>query len=1533
MPNSAKSERSTPEQEAPASQHFRKKHEKRNSLRSLSPAVKRPASDMGAQDREDHSQDANMELGQTVHAQEDQSRGNEQTPKAKQQNRGPRISVDDSAIHESTPKSHAQTAPSETSTINTVSTNQSTVSTAPTSLKSSSSPSDTPSIDEQVEKVTSLAQQTPKDRQKGFIVSQKWLNRVLARSSVGASGEKFDKTAAEGEIGPVDNSDIVMVTEESGKLKDEAGEPFVFLKPGLQIGDDYQILPQEAWDLIVQWYGISKKSPIITRYAHNTSLNEFADNIQYELIPPVFSLLKLSGTQGSSTKFLKETDTPPIKYMASRSTPFNVWLRKAKDLTGIDMKTKVRVWRILGGLKSSNKSGILTPAGSRSASPAPGAEIRASAGDKLVLDNPTFAALQEGTDKELMAELKDQTANEKYNGSQTLDHAGLSRDEVVLLEEQIGGPGGGEWASQGVKPSPLTVSKASSLEKTKAKAASIAGRTSPAPGVVTRGRQRRDGRPRGIVGLSNLGNTCYMNSALQCVRSVEELSQYFLHDVYKKDLNPSNPLAHNGEVARAYGNFLLQIYGDSSQSSFAPRHMKQTIGKYGPNFSGYGQQDSQEFLLFLLDGLQEDLNRVLKKPYIEKPDSTDEMVHNPKLLEEMADKCWDIYTARNDSVITDLFAGMYKSTLHCPVCDKVSIIFDPFNNLTLQLPVENNWSKEVFFFPLHGKPIRLDVDIDKNASIKQLKEYVGKRMNADATKMIMAEIYKCKLYKLFENPISIAEAGIQPADNIGIFELEDVPTNYNADKYSRRSTFSSQRDEDIPSADSPAADKLVVSVFNRLSKPGAPRSQQKQIYAFPSFVVFTKEEARNYESVQKKLLAAVASMTTRDILNEENPVFHLANKDEEISEDPDAVSMNDDDNSSDSNHVHAKSVEGEEGLVDVTMANATPAGTSTDGEPDLPATIPKVLRPGAPIPLALQNMYEIKFIRTGEMIPTGISSFDESKDYPSISTRMPKPASRRSKGSSEISVSSDEDADELSPSDQMQLSGYGSDVENKDHISDSDHDLPSPDSLLQPQKVKTHSQKGREVAGKTEHLEYEGPLVGPGDAILLEWTPEAHDALFGGSEGSSNELRGTGTWLNVEMFKDEELAAKRAQRQSRRRKGITLDDCLDEFGKEEILSENDAWYCPRCKEHRRASKKFELWKTPDILVMHLKRFSSNRNFRDKLEIMVDYPVEGLDMSNRVLVQEKGKEVIYDLFAVDNHYGGLGGGHYTAYAKNFFDNNWYEYNDSHVSKRSDPQAVVTPAAYLLFYRRRSSRPLGGPALEKVVEDANNPPADNEESSPPSRSESPPNESGEGRRLGGSSRNGSSSALTAVAAAHRAGDGGSAQQKQSAGASHEDGSLQNSRGRMNDDQELPGYSVQLQAGERRLSTDPMDVDEGLGDETAYGAPYSEGPSWSFDMLSNGRGVSRITAAPPSSFVNEEEDDLFADDASTRAEVAGGSSVEALSDNEDRMGQFEEVESISFTGPRPRGTRESAPPPFGDEDDEDELSVVELRNDDDG
>lgn len=399
-----------------------------------------------------------------------------------------------------------------------------------------------PSIDEQIEQVMQLVQKPMEAGQKGFVISAKWLARVLSRGSNPRDGpDRFGKEARIGTIGPVDNTGLNLIVDTSmGNFRDEAGDPFVPLKPGLQMSDDFEILPKEAWNLTIKWYGLQPGSPIITRYCHNTSTNETRENLQFELHPPVFTILKLPDTSGGmTTNTLKEKHLRPIKLLASRHERFNSFLKRVKELGNIPLKTKVRIWRILGGLGRNAQTGMLTPAQSRSTSPSPTFVPPVDPGDRLVMDVNTFVNLQLGSQRELV-DANDETANEKYNGHATLDLIGLRQDEVIVVEEQIGGPAGGEWVSDAVGRQAKTNGVAISVTKAgstvvrdtlKPGAAKVAssGRISPAlGGMMTRGRQQKNGRTRGTAGLSNLGNTCYMNSALQCIRSVEELTQYFL---------------------------------------------------------------------------------------------------------------------------------------------------------------------------------------------------------------------------------------------------------------------------------------------------------------------------------------------------------------------------------------------------------------------------------------------------------------------------------------------------------------------------------------------------------------------------------------------------------------------------------------------------------------------------------------------------------------------------------------------------------------------------------------------------------------------------------------------------------------------------------------------------------------------------------------------------------------------------------------------------------------------------------------------
>ncbi len=183
----------------------------------------------------------------------------------------------------------------------------------------------------------------------------------------------------------------------------------------------------------------------------------------------------------------------------------------------------------------------------------------------------------------------------------------------------------------------------------------------------------------GRTGMENLGNTCYMNSGLQCLSNCHELTKYFLIGLYKDEINVDNPLGQKGNLAQAYSDLIEDLWRGSARFVSAAE-LKRHIVLKADQFRGSAQQDCQELILHLLDGLHEDLNRIRKKPYVEDRDG------EGRPDEVLSKEQWETYLGRNRSVVVDLFSGQFRSKIVCPTCSKVSVKFDPFMALSVPIP-------------------------------------------------------------------------------------------------------------------------------------------------------------------------------------------------------------------------------------------------------------------------------------------------------------------------------------------------------------------------------------------------------------------------------------------------------------------------------------------------------------------------------------------------------------------------------------------------------------------------------------------------------------------------------------------------------------------------------------------------------------------------------------------------------------------------------------------------------------------------------
>ncbi|KAF9968378.1 CSN-associated deubiquitinating enzyme Ubp12 [Mortierella alpina] len=955
------------------------------------------------------------------------------------------------------------------------------------------------------------------------------------------------------------------------------------LKPDVQ--NAVTLLPQEAWELLVSWYG-TMTAPI-QRYVINTG-SSIAPNLMVDFYPPVFNLYRVVETGSASNMMfaMNEPDTLEVP----RSTKFGDLKSALLSRMGATNSGAARLWAIpthatLSIVGNTIEADVIMPSG---------------------------ATCLEGVDEEAaVAEVPE-----------------LTHCKDLALELEI--DGAYPVMYQPSMPT-LEPSVSFALPRNMHGSRSIA--------MASQGQA-----VNGLCGLSNLGNTCFMNSALQCLSNTPDLTRYFLAGAWRDELNLDNPLGMEGEVARAYANLMDKVWKGTS-SVFSPREFKMTIGRFAPSFTGYHQHDSQELLAFLLDGLHEDLNRIIKKPYTEVPDS------NGRPDEEVASDCWEIHKARNDSIIVDLFQGQYKSTLVCPECEKVSVTFDPFMYLSLPLPINKKWVGTVTYVPYDPRAPVVDIrlQLPKGSTQRQLKERIAEMMGTQANQLFSAEVFSHRFYKSHDNADAVDELG--ESDKNFVYEFP-IPDFLNA------------------------PDHVVFPVFSMM-EPTATYGRPATC-GHPMMVCVTKEEALNPDAVYRAIAHQASRYTTMDLfeddsLGEENGP-EIAVEDEDGQDDMD------------------------------TRADTSAERLPKSGLFQMSVYSPPVVPP--------PRYHHRSMSRATLYAPSTVPSLSEMEDMylrvaPKESETMQELGSFTAYTSNSNGTLLDDDDSDIQQ-DNTVFVRAGSPSTPSDSSRSSSRPrapLPDEDELSEeddPATLKLGPKFGKEVVPQFEQVHVSEPAVRPGEMVYCIWDRSMETAIC----MPERRYRSMSSYRSMDEEENQESADKAlwdergplvmdpalAEELSTAKKGkktITLEDCLNEYTREEQLGEEDLWYCPSCKKHQQATKKLDIWRLPDILVVHLKRFSHTRAWRDKIDALVDFPIHGLDLSGKALKEEDREANVYDLFGVSNHMGGLGGGHYTAYAKNEKLDQWYNFDDSHVSPVANVESIKSPSAYLLFYRRRNA----------------------------------------------------------------------------------------------------------------------------------------------------------------------------------------------------------------------------------------------------
>ncbi|KAJ7984549.1 hypothetical protein DPEC_G00355950 [Dallia pectoralis] len=392
----------------------------------------------------------------------------------------------------------------------------------------------------------------------------------------------------------------------------------------------------------------------------------------------------------------------------------------------------------------------------------------------------------------------------------------------------------------------------------------------------------------GVAGLKNHGNTCFMNAILQCLSNTELFAEYLALEQYRGEAGgpgatetPADaikpPRCANGVCVQRRGRQQEpgEVTGEVTEQlsglvralwtfEYTPQHsreFKNVVSKSALQFRGNAQHDAQEFLLWLLDRVHEDLNNIIL-PSSRPP-------RKPPLEEENVPEGSTLPTA--GSFVQELFQAQYRSSLTCPHCQKQSNTFDPF--LCISLPIPVPYTRPLYVTVVYqGKCshcMRVGVAVPLSSTVSRLRKAVAQETKIPSEQIVLTEMYSDGFHRSFCDDDDDLEI-IQESDSIFAFETPELfrpeqirsqregphaNLNQNNLKYgtdnNRIQVSTTIEESGTPPLTSPnknsGSEKIILLVCNR-----ACAGQQGRRFGHP-FVLYL-EKAVTWDILQKEIL-------------------------------------------------------------------------------------------------------------------------------------------------------------------------------------------------------------------------------------------------------------------------------------------------------------------------------------------------------------------------------------------------------------------------------------------------------------------------------------------------------------------------------------------------------------------------------------------------------------------------------------------------------------------------------------------------------
>jgi ubiquitin C-terminal hydrolase len=778
-----------------------------------------------------------------------------------------------------------------------------------------------------------------------------------------------------------------------------------------------------------------------------------------------------------------------------------------------------------------------------------------------------------------------------------------------------------------------------------------------------------------LIGLLNLGNTCYMNSALQCIRAIKELTNYFLNYFDETQLNINNSLGTGGFLTLAYVNFLYNL-NNCHKEYYTPKNFKNSIGIVDDRYSGKDQQDTHEFMNFLIDCLHEDLNKVINKPIIKRKDSDISNNYSNELIEQKSIIEWNNHLKRNQSIMVDLLYGQYKTTISCPSCKYKSINFSIFCSQQLPIPKKEYFIIKVIFMeeePNLFQTIKLNIILNKqNNKIFIAKQIIGKILEISPHQIEIVKYKSKEIIKTYENEEEIDEdTNIIWAIKINLESFEIIEENIYAlnkiDYINLKENLTKKNDEIIKIFENNNIDNNIDNKKIDYEKFEMQKFIIKYYYIYDSSI---SNDIFNEDSLIYLQTNITCSDLYYKIFEIYNSIKFLQNYLENFNKEYDKIEIF-------------------QLMFKEFIENETNELTN-----DIFEKYQKI-----PFVLKLEDNYSKKSI----FIPPSKEYFfknfindnfnletDNNQNNYNNEVEKEDSLNKSIINDIEINILSSQpqpNENDLAEDNIGKIHSLGNNCERRlDNENENNLNNNFSNNLIVPSPINDNlnfstEQKEKDIKINITKYKSEEGKNNKIKKIIIIW--------------NSKFLKKNESEQNYYLFKKPsseaiDLCSFTQKIFENNFQKIEIDKCFEEFSKEETFDKDNLWNCPKCKKNIEAKNKIEIYQVPKILILQLKRFKNNK----KIETLINFPLKNLDMSKFISASSLNNDIPlkYDLFAVANHYGRLDYGHYDAYCLNYLDNYWYNFNDrivTKIKKEEEEKEIISKNAYVLFYKQQKN----------------------------------------------------------------------------------------------------------------------------------------------------------------------------------------------------------------------------------------------------